>query len=254
MVTLDEYIKLLDKIEAPDLEHLAEKLKFYLRKQKFYEVDLNTRKIEAPPFLSVKGEHEAQVICFKVDRFFENMDLTMGTWVIQYENAKGDSYLYRVPFYDTYLLKEEAKIILPWIIGDPVTIKSGKIAFSLQCYQLEKDDIEDYWPIELSENSYAENMYYYKVDEDQYVLDDGPFDSTKDYYDLTRKVRGYLYNLQTLPAQSQILHSFDIKKLPDFEKDETTPEVQLQLKEIYAQMTTLKNQQYTWDINWKILD
>ena len=75
MITLDEYIKKLDKIEEPDFKFLAEKLKLYLEEQKFYNIDLNTRQVEAPAFISAKGDHEAQVICFTVDRFFENMDL-----------------------------------------------------------------------------------------------------------------------------------------------------------------------------------
>lgn len=255
MKTLDEYIKLLDQIEAPEFEHLADKLKFYLRNQKFYKVDLNTRKIEAPTFLSVKGDHEAQVICFVVDRFFENMDLTMATWVVQYVNAKGDPYIYRIPFYDNYLLKEEGQIVLPWIIKDPVTITSGKIHFSLQCYRLDKEEGLSYQSIELSEDTYAPDIYYYKDGEQFKKATFQNYDDTKKpYYEYTHKVKGYLYNLQTLPAQSQILHSFDIKNLPELEKDTEILPAHLQLKEMYADLTTLKNQLQNWDIYWEEIE
>lgn len=297
MITLDEYIKKLDKIEAPEFAHLAEKLRFYLQKQKLYNIDLNSRKIEAPTFLSVKGDHEAQVICFTVDRFFENMDLAQDvTCVIQYINAKGDPYLYRVPFYDTYLLKEEGKLVLPWIIKDPVTIASGKIQFAFQFYKLDKDDSLSYQPIKLSENTYATGIYYYDNDAGERIIDDSKdFTLGRDYYEYTYKIKGYLFNLSTLPAYSQILHSLNIKNIPQPEYEYILIEKDLidanhfisgmffikegedqykpadsyiagkdyylknkspkpeQIHEIYADLTTLKNQLDKWDICWEEL-
>lgn len=297
MITLDEYIKKLDKIEAPEFEHLAEKLRFYLQKQKLYNIDLNSRKIEAPTFLSVKGDYEAQVICFTVDRFFENMDLAQDvTCVIQYINAKGDPYLYRVPFYDTYLLKEEGKLVLPWIIKDPVTIASGKIQFALQFYKLDKDDFLSYQPIKLSENTYAAGIYYYDDGGDEPVIDNSEdFTPDRDYYEYTYKIKGYLFNLSTLPAYSQVLHSLDIKNIPLKEYQYTLVQEEInennfisgilyiqtgpeeyalaeqyvsnkdyyiksevpkneQLHEIYADLTTLKNQLQQWDIFWEEIE
>lgn len=251
MITLDEYIKKLDKIEAPEFAHLAEKLRFYLQKQKLYNIDLNSRKIEAPTFLSVKGDHEAQVICFTVDRFFENMDLAQDvTCVIQYINAKGDPYLYRVPFYDTYLLKEEEKLVLPWIIKDPVTIASGKIQFALQFYKLDKEEELSFQPIVLSKDTYAAGIYYYDNDGERIKDNSEDFTPNRDYYEYTYKVKGYLFNLSTLPAYSQVLHSLNIKEIPQLEFG--TPGAQ-QIHEIYADLTTLKNQLQQWDIYWEEL-
>lgn len=293
MIALDEYIKKLDKIEAPEFAHLAKKLRFYLQKQKLYNIDLNTRKIEAPTFLSVKGDHEAQVICFTVDRFFENMDLAQDIiCVVQYINAKGDPYLYRVPFYDTYLLKEEGKLVLPWIIKDPVTIASGKIQFSLQFYKLDKEENLSFQPIVLSEKTYTTGIYYYDNDNNERVLDNSEkFTADRDYYEYTHKVKGYLFNLSTLPAYSQVLHSLNIKNIPQPEyeyvlvkdinennfvsgilyiktgtdkytlaneyvpgkdyyvKSESSKTEQIH--EIYADLTTLKNQLQQWDIYWE---
>lgn len=252
MTSLDEYVKILDKVEEPEFAHLADKLKFYLKNQRFYKIDLNTRKIEAPPFLSVKGDHEAQVVCFTIDRFFENMDLTEATWVIQYIDALGNPYLYRVPFYDTYLLKEEGKLVLPWIIKDPVTTHSGKIHFAFQFYKLDKDEFLSYQPIKLTEDIYMPNIYYYKDEDGNYVkAEEEKFNSSKEYFEYTYKVRGYLYNLNTLPAQSQILHSLDIKNIPQVEPE--SPEAQ-QVHEIYADLTTLKNQLQQWDIFWEEIE
>ena len=40
-----------------------------------YNIDLNTRIIEAPSELGVESDHEAELIYFSVDRFFDQTDL-----------------------------------------------------------------------------------------------------------------------------------------------------------------------------------
>ena len=52
-----------------------------------YEIDLNARSIAAPEFLSVEEDHNSEIIWFKTDRFFDNIDLYNGTCWIQYKNA-----------------------------------------------------------------------------------------------------------------------------------------------------------------------
>lgn len=293
MMSLDEYIKLLNQIEAPEFEHLAKKLKFYLKQQKFYNVNLNSREIEAPPFLGVKGDHEAQVICFVVDRFFENMDLGQDvTWVVQYINAKGEPFLYRIPFYDTYLFKEEGKLVLPWIIRESVTDYAGKVQFSLECYRLDKNKNPSYNSIVLTEKTYAAGIYYYDNENGERVIDNSEnFTPGREYYEYTHKIEGFLFNLNTKPVYSQVLYSLDIKNLPDVEyeyllvedineknfapgifyiknienqyvlansyiagkdyylKNKSTKSEQIH--EIYADLTTLKNQLDKWDICWE---
>ena len=40
-----------------------------------YNIDLNTRVVEAPKFLGVEADHEAELIYFMVDRYFDSVDL-----------------------------------------------------------------------------------------------------------------------------------------------------------------------------------
>lgn len=72
--------------------------------ENIYEVDLEKRIIEAPSFLSVEKDHRSEVIYFKAPRYFDNMDLTNAVCIIQYINAKGEGRVYTVPFYDTTTL------------------------------------------------------------------------------------------------------------------------------------------------------
>jgi hypothetical protein len=50
--------------------------------KQLYNVDLNTRKIEAPEVLSIQSEHYAETVYFLVDRFYDNMDLAQTNCVI----------------------------------------------------------------------------------------------------------------------------------------------------------------------------
>ena len=89
-------------------------------------------------------DHHAETVYFKVDRFFDNMDLTNTVCLIQYINknavdsegnpSKGRVYL--VPFYDTTHFKDEDKILIPWAINGPATSAAGPIEFSLKFYLL----------------------------------------------------------------------------------------------------------------------
>ena len=104
--------------------------------EKIFDIDLNTRKINVPKFLSVAKDHEAETIYFKFDRYFDYIDLTSKACVIQYINAKGDSYIYPVPYYDTQTLVNEGKVIIPWCIQGAATEEAGTIKFAIRWYEV----------------------------------------------------------------------------------------------------------------------
>ena len=108
-----------------------------------YEVDLNTRKIAAPEFLSVEKDHRAEWIYFKVDRWFDNTDLSTVNCIFQYNNAdknpKKKGYIYAPPFIDVTTYADEGKIIIPWCIEGPATAYAGKVEFSIKFYKMSSD-------------------------------------------------------------------------------------------------------------------
>lgn len=118
--------------------------------EKIYNIDLNTRIIEAPQFLSVKQDHNAETIYFKVDRYFDNTDLARSdiNIVIQYENNDPDpkkrGFIYSPPFKDITTLEKEGKILFPWVIEGPATAFAGKVTFSIRFYKLNSKSFYEY--------------------------------------------------------------------------------------------------------------
>ena len=104
-----------------------------------YEVDLSTRKVEAPKFLSLQSDNYAETIYFKIDRFYDNMDLADTVCSIQYQNSSikdDEGRMYLVPFFDITTYKEEKKILFPWQISGEVARAPGNITFSIRFFKL----------------------------------------------------------------------------------------------------------------------
>ncbi len=107
-----------------------------------FEIDANSRKInvDATPFkangLSVQGDHLAETVFFKIDRYYDTMDL-MNTRI--YVNWKMGSASGR----DECTIKSDSilsgYIVFAWHIHDKITTKSGSLQFSVQL-NIEQDD------------------------------------------------------------------------------------------------------------------
>ena len=105
--------------------------------EKIYNIDLNTRKIDSPEFLSIEKDHMAETIYFMVDRVYDSIDLAETTCIIQYINAKKEARIYAVPFYDITTIN--GKIIIPWCIEGEATKASGTVKYSFKFYSTFKD-------------------------------------------------------------------------------------------------------------------
>lgn len=113
-------------------------------------IDLNTRQVSAPEFLSVQKDHNAETLYFIVDRYYDNVDLATMSCIVQYQNASrnksNSGYIYAVPQY--YLIAPEGKqkLIFPWVIEGPATAYSGVVTFSVRFYRISgeyNDNIEN---------------------------------------------------------------------------------------------------------------
>jgi hypothetical protein len=183
ITTPEEYLKYLYRINNTNPTTIALLLP---STETIYDVDLNTRIINAPEFLSTATDHYAETIYFRVDRFFDNMDLTTTVCLIQYENKNAidadgkpiPGFVYMVPFYDIEHFKHENKILIPWAIGGPATMAAGPVTFAMRFYKLSSNGEE------------------------------------------------LIYNLNTLPATSKILHGMDViaPDNPNFIVDDLTIE------------------------------
>lgn len=107
-----------------------------------YEVDLKTRTIHGPAFISVQRDHKAEIIYFKVDRFFDYMDLANTVCIVEYivpGDATRTPHIYVVPFYDTSKYINENKMIFPWSVGGAATIQDGTIEYAIRFFRIEGD-------------------------------------------------------------------------------------------------------------------
>ena len=142
ITSVEEYLSKLHLVNSANIPTIALLLP---STETIYEIDLKTRKVDAPEYLSVKTDHFAETIYFKCDRYFDNMDLTETVCLVQYQNvnAKDDGHFFAVPFYDTgYFQKpgtpeeDRGKIIIPWCISGNATAAAGPINFAFHFYQL----------------------------------------------------------------------------------------------------------------------
>lgn len=171
-----DYLELLWKIQSENPTSTAVVLP---TDEKIYNIDLNTRKVEAPEFLGVEQDHYAETYFFAIDRYYDNMDLATTTCIIQYvnKNSKYENgtpkggFAYLVPFYDLTYLKDQDKILIPWAVAGPATEAVGPVSFSFRFYNIIKED------------------------EDNYRL---------------------VYNLTTLPANTKVLDTMDVTEEFDY--------------------------------------
>ena len=184
-------------------------------KKKTYNIDLATRTINAPTYLSVSRDHESETIYFTIDRFHDYMDLTNTTCVIQYITPDKKAHLYAVPFYDVITDKINNKVIFPWCVDGNVTKFTGIVEFSVRFYIAE---------------SYEEIKEVY----------DEKSDTLKEEKSLAFRL---LYNLTTAPAYSKVLDGMEVSKLEsDFDISASAVDY------ILGEISKINREGVYWDI------
>lgn len=110
-----------------------------------YDIDLNTRSVQSPKVLSVSRDHKSMVVYFRIDRFFDYMDLSETVCLVQYVpyNHKGAPYTYVVPFFDILSQEDSGKMIFPWVVGGPATSSEGVLQFAIRFYRVDTNEDGD---------------------------------------------------------------------------------------------------------------
>lgn len=102
--------------------------------ENIYNIDVKTREIDTPQFLSVEQDHVSETIYFIVDRYADYMDLSTTSCIIYYINAQGNYNIYKVPFYDIYTFSKQKKILIPWCLEKDVATTSGIVEFAIEFF------------------------------------------------------------------------------------------------------------------------
>lgn len=109
-----------------------------------YDIDLDTRKIYGPSKLAVQKDHKSETIYFRLNRYFDYMDLTNTVCIIEYilpGDASRVPYIYVVPFYDiNSKFAEEGKMIFPWSVSNNATLQNGVLEYAIRFFKVVDDN------------------------------------------------------------------------------------------------------------------
>ena len=116
-----------------------------------FDIDIESRTINIPQFLSVRYDHNAEIIYFRCARYVDNIDLVNTVCIIEYINADGTPGLYWVPYYDIskYYYDDinnptvvTPVILIPWSVSGLATAAAGEVKFAVRFYRLDPDGKE----------------------------------------------------------------------------------------------------------------
>lgn len=129
----------LQTAEDEQSQRFPQLVHFLPNEGQIYPIDLETRTISIPQYLSVQYDHNAEIVYFKCPRYYDNMDLATAVCIIEYVNADGESGLYWVPYYNVDVNEDEdiPQMLIPWSIGGLATASSGMVNFTVRFYQLD---------------------------------------------------------------------------------------------------------------------
>lgn len=102
-----------------------------------FEIDANKRTISVPSVfksgVSVKGDIAAETLIFRIDRYFDAMDLNSCDIFVQWQRGNDESHQWVTPIEDLIDIQSEpGKIIFGWPLSGKVTEEAGQIKFSVR--------------------------------------------------------------------------------------------------------------------------
>lgn len=139
ITTLEEYFSWLRNLGNIDRKYTVLPLD-----EDHFEINANTRAIAIPASfkkngVAVQGDDLAEVLYFKIDRYFDYMDLNNTDIYIQWETPKdpatGEVTKSLSPAYIRDIDSEPGKLIFGWALSDAITKNSGTLKFSVRFFQ-----------------------------------------------------------------------------------------------------------------------
>ena len=106
-----------------------------------HDIDIRSREIDSPEYLSVLKDHKSENIYFSIKRYVDYIDLSETACVIQYKNKNGDTGIYPVPYYDLTSANEvgNERIIFPWLLDGTATAVSGPVEYAIRFFRIDGD-------------------------------------------------------------------------------------------------------------------
>ena len=104
----------------------------------YFIIDANAREISVPSqyeYIGVYNDHNAETIYFRINRYFDDVDLSQKTCLIMFVNPKGESS-YNVSNSMSVL---DDELIIGWTINHEHTAGVGILTFALCFYHIDED-------------------------------------------------------------------------------------------------------------------
>ena len=183
ITTLEEYFSWIR-----NLGNISKKYTVLPLDEDHFEINANTRAINIPASfkkngVAVQGDDLAEVLYFKIDRYFDYMDLNNCDIYIQWETPKGadgTTIKSASPAYIRDIESEPGKLIFGWALSDAITANSGTLKFSVRFFQWEDpenvkaggDKIIAYSFSTLTAQVLIQPSINFNPEKDEYVVDD----------------------------------------------------------------------------------
>lgn len=136
ITSINDYFASIEELAQIDLKFTILPLD-----EETFDIDANTRKITIPNSfkngVGVQGDQAAEIIYFKIDRYFDATDLNTQSIYIEWENAEGEKGLSKEYVRD--IESDPDHIIFGWPLVSQITEKAGTIKFAVRFYTLQKN-------------------------------------------------------------------------------------------------------------------
>lgn len=139
--TIQQYFANLKTIlENCETDEEAAKFTILPLDEAYLEVNANTRKITVPAdfkTIGVVGDHTAEIVFFRIDRYFDAVDFGSSSMVatIEWRKLSGSKNEGISPAYIKELTLSPNQVLIGWPIVKEMTEENGTLEFALRIYQ-----------------------------------------------------------------------------------------------------------------------
>ena len=136
------YLSVLKSIQT-STKKLTDKVNL---EQPIIQIDLDSRAITLPKtyqnYLAIQNDHVADSVYFCMDRYFDGVDLSTKTCVVEYINASTKREFRIAPIFDIDITTDPTKMYFAWKVARGATKYPGKIQFALRFYDIDPNTEE----------------------------------------------------------------------------------------------------------------
>lgn len=143
ITSLDEYFSYIVELNA-----ISKRYTILPLDEEVFEIDANTRTITVPQSfqkngISVQGDEVGEIVYFRINRFYDAMDLALRNIYIEWKSAAKDENGKEITGVSVpWVIDIESEpgfIIFGWPLSSKITAAAGQISFAVRFYTFDPD-------------------------------------------------------------------------------------------------------------------